>query len=226
VDQRDGPLPALFLALTVMVGTLDATTILVAHAFVSAMTGNLVFLGLAITGAKGFSVGTLGLTLGGFVVGVLIGRQACRLARSHRGLAFRNVMAVKIVLATSVNVVVIINRNHLTSGVIRFMVVFLACSMGAQLAVIRYLNVRDLPTIAFTLVFTGVMIDQWEGPYDPAAWRRVIAIVAFFLGVVAGGLLVHFVSVPAALAFGLAIIVAVAIASQIVCPGQSAWSSR
>jgi uncharacterized membrane protein YoaK (UPF0700 family) len=106
------------------------------------------------------------------------------------------------------------------------MVAFLACSMGAQLAAIRYLNVRDLPTIAFTLVLTGVMVDPWEGPNDPAALRRVMAILAFFLGVIAGGLLVLFVSVPAALGFGLAIIVGVAVASQIVCPGQSGWSSR
>jgi Protein of unknown function (DUF1275) len=79
VDQRDGPLPALLLALTVMVGALDATTIVVAQVFASAMTGNVVFLGLPIMGAREFCVTTICLPLGGFVLGVLVGRRACRL---------------------------------------------------------------------------------------------------------------------------------------------------
>lgn len=221
MDERDGPLPALLLALTVMVGALDATTILVAHVFVSAMTGNVVFLGLAITGARGFSVTTLCLAFSGFVVGSLIGRRAFRLARSDRGLAFRNVMVVKIVLATAVTVVVTMKGGHLGSGVIRFMVALLACSMGVQLAAIRHLNVRDLPTTVLTLVLTGVLIEHWEGLNDPAALRRLAAIVAFFVGVIAGGLLVLFVAVPAALGFGLAIIIAVGVAAQILFRGQS-----
>jgi uncharacterized membrane protein YoaK (UPF0700 family) len=225
VDERDGPLPVFLVALTVMVGSLDATTILVAHVFVSAMTGNVVFLGLALTGAHGFSVLTLCLALGGFLVGSLIGRRACRLAPSHRGQALRNVMAVKLVLATSVTVVVTINRHHLGTGVIRFMVAALACSMGAQLVAIRYLNVRDVPTIVVTMVLTGLLFERWDGLTDPAALRRVIALLAFFAGVLVGGLLVHFVAVPAALGFGLAILIAVSVAAHIETRDQSPWAN-
>ena len=35
VDERDGPLPALLLTLTVLVGIVDATSILLAHVFVA-----------------------------------------------------------------------------------------------------------------------------------------------------------------------------------------------
>src|SRR5881227_2481884 len=96
IDERHGPLPALLLALTVLAGGLDAISILrLGGVFVATMTGNLVFLGLAAAGAKGFAVGTSALALGGFVLGALIGGRACRAARSHRAMALRNVLVVK-----------------------------------------------------------------------------------------------------------------------------------
>ena len=64
LDERHGPLPALLLALTMLAGVLDATTILrLGHVFVATMTGNLVFMGLAAAGAQGFSVGVSALAL-------------------------------------------------------------------------------------------------------------------------------------------------------------------
>lgn len=48
IDEHDGPLPALLLALTMLAGVVDATSILrLGHVFVATMTGNLVFIGLA-----------------------------------------------------------------------------------------------------------------------------------------------------------------------------------
>jgi uncharacterized membrane protein YoaK (UPF0700 family) len=100
LDERDGPLPAFLLALTVLAGVVDATTILrLGHVFVATITGNLVFLGLAAAGAGGFDVGTPALAVGGFIVGAAIGGQACRAAQAHRGLALRNVLVVKLSLA-------------------------------------------------------------------------------------------------------------------------------
>jgi uncharacterized membrane protein YoaK (UPF0700 family) len=90
-------LPSLLLALTVLAGVLDATSILrLRHVFVATMTGNLLFIGLAAAGAKGFAVVTCALALAGFAIGALIGAQACQAARSHRGLALRNVLGVKL----------------------------------------------------------------------------------------------------------------------------------
>jgi hypothetical protein len=98
-DEPHGPLPAMLLALTVLAGVVDATSILrLGHVFVATATGNLVFLALGAAGAKGFSVGAAALALGGFVIGVLIGGRACEAASSHRGRAFRNALRVKLVL--------------------------------------------------------------------------------------------------------------------------------
>jgi Protein of unknown function (DUF1275) len=145
VDEQNGPLPALLLALTVLAGVVDATSILrLGHVFVATMTGNLVFIGLAAAGAKGFAVSTSALALGGFVVGVLIGGRVCRAARSHRGLALRNVLVVKLWLASAITLVAVLTGPRFPIGVRDTMLVLLAISMGAQLAAIRYLKVPDL----------------------------------------------------------------------------------
>jgi uncharacterized membrane protein YoaK (UPF0700 family) len=133
-------LPALLLALTVLAGVVDATSILrLGHVFVATMTGNLVFLGLAAAGAKGFAVATSALALGGFVIGVLIGGRACQLARSHRGVALRNVLSVKLSLAGAVTVIAVLTGPSFAVVARDTMVALLAMSMGAQLAPIRYL---------------------------------------------------------------------------------------
>ena len=72
VDSRDGPLPPLLLALTIVTGLVDATSYLeFGHVFVANMTGNVVFLGFAIAGANGLSIWTSLVALGAFLVGGL-----------------------------------------------------------------------------------------------------------------------------------------------------------
>jgi uncharacterized membrane protein YoaK (UPF0700 family) len=84
--------------------------------FVATMTGNLVFLGLAAAGAKGFAVATSALALDGFVIGALIGGKVCEGAQSHRGLALRNVLAVKLWLAGAVTAIGIATGPHFRSA--------------------------------------------------------------------------------------------------------------
>ena len=227
IDDRDGPLPAMMLALTVLVGVVDATSILLAHVFVATMTGNVVFLGLAIAGAPGFSAGRSALPIVAFAFGALLGSRAFRAAGIHRGRAFRNVLVVKTLLAAGVTVVAVTAHGHFDARTRDYVVILLALSMGSQLAAIRYLAVRDLPTVVLTLVITGVLVDRGRGWSDPAVLRRVLAIAAFLIGVTAGGLLVRHVSVVASLTLGLAIIVGVAITAHLVSrDGKAAWAVR
>jgi uncharacterized membrane protein YoaK (UPF0700 family) len=226
LNERDGPLPALLLALTVVAGILDAASILrLGGVFVATVTGNLVFLGLAAAGAKAFAASTPALALGGFVVGVPIGGWACRAARSHRGAALRNVLAVKIWLAGAVVVVAAITGPAFPTGARDAMVVLLAISMGAQLAVIRYLKVPDLMTVLMTMTITGALSERASGWSDPKLLRRGLALLAFALGAVSGGLLVLNVGVAAALGLGLGILFAVAIASHRVSRTSTSWSA-
>jgi uncharacterized membrane protein YoaK (UPF0700 family) len=225
-DERHGPLPALLLALTVLAGVVDAVSILrLGHVFVATVTGNLVFLGLAAAGAKGFAVGTSALAVGGFLIGALIGGRACEAASSHRGRALRNVMSVKLCLAGVVTLIAVLTGPRFSRGAQDAMVVLLAVSMGDQLAAIRFLKVPDLMTVVLTLAITGVITERKRGWRDPAMLRRGLALLAFALGALSGALLVLNVSVAAALGLGLAIIVATTIAADRLSRSSESWAA-
>ena len=71
---RHGPLPQFLVALTVVTGLVDAFSYLVlGHVFVANMTGNVVFLGFALAGAPGFSIGASAAALVSFWCGALLG---------------------------------------------------------------------------------------------------------------------------------------------------------
>ena len=225
-DERQGPLPALLLALTVLAGVVDAVSILsLGHVFVATMTGNLVFIGLALAGAQGFAVGTSALAIGGFVVGVLMGGRACRAAGAHRGRALRNVLGLKLWLAGIVTLIAVLSGPSLPVGARDAMVVLLAMSMGAQLAAIRYLKVPDLLTVVLTMTIIGALTESGGGLSDPGVLRRGLALLAFAAGALAGALLVLNVSTAAALSLGLAIILGATIAAHLVSRAPSGWSA-
>jgi hypothetical protein len=76
----DGPLPPLLLTLTVVTGLVDAFSYLVlGHVFVANMTGNVVFLGFALAGAKGFSISASLLALGAFGLGAVTAAASPRM---------------------------------------------------------------------------------------------------------------------------------------------------
>ena len=226
VDERDGPLPALLFALTVLAGSVDALSILrLGHVFVATMTGNLVFIGLALAGAKGFTVATSAIALGGFVIGVLIGARAVKASRSHRGKALRNVLGVKLWLAAAIFVVVILSTPGYPVGSRDAMVALLAMSMGAQLAVIRYLKVPDLLTVVLTMTITGALTEHGTGLRDPRVLRRGMTLISFAVGALTGALLILNVGLAAGLGFGLAIIIGVAIAAHLVSRTEAGWTA-
>jgi uncharacterized membrane protein YoaK (UPF0700 family) len=226
IDEKDGPLPALLLALTVLAGVVDATSILgLGNVFVATMTGNFVFLGLALAGAGVFAVGTSAIAIGGFAVGSMIGGRAFRAGGAHRGRGLRNVLAVKVTLAAAVTLTAILAGGRFTVGVRDLVVVLLAMSMGAQLAAIRSLKIADLPTVAVTMTINGVFSERGGGWHDPAVLRRGVAVLAFTIGAVAGGLLVRFVSVTAALGLGLVIILGVAATAHRVSQSEAGWAA-
>jgi uncharacterized membrane protein YoaK (UPF0700 family) len=225
-DEAHGPLPALLLSLTVLAGVVDAVSILrLGHVFVATMTGNLVFLGLAAAGAKGFDVAPPALALGGFVIGALIGGRVIEAAPSHRGLALRNVLALKLWLAAAVTVIAILTGPRFPTGARDAMIVLLAMSMGAQLATIRFLKVPDLLTVVLTMTITGVLTERKRGWHDPAMLRRGLSLIAFAVGALSAALLILYVGVAAALLLGLAILVAVTVAAHRASATSGSWSA-
>ena len=226
VDERDGPLPVMLMALTLLAGVVDATSILALdHVFVATITGNIVFLGLGLIGAVGFSVISSVVAVAGFVLGVFPGDRLCRLSTGHRGRAVRNVSAMKAVLAAPVTIIVLVAPEPLPTPARLVATALLAASFGGQLALIRYLKVPDLLTAVMTMTTIGVLTERSGSRRDPVLLRRLLAIASFLLGVVIGGTLVTYVAPAASLAFGLLIIAVVGVASHVVSRDEATWSS-
>ncbi len=74
LDGRDGPLPPMLVALTLVTGLVDAFSYLVlGHVFVANMTGNVVFIAFAIAGEPGFSITSSLIAVGFFIAGAFGG---------------------------------------------------------------------------------------------------------------------------------------------------------
>lgn len=216
----------MLVALTMLAGVVDAASFLrLGGVFVATVTGNLVFAGLALAGARGFAVLPCVLSIAGFVAGALVGGRVCRATRLHRGRALRDVVWVKLALAAVVTVFAVASDGQPAHGVSDVMIVLLAMSMGTQLAAIRYLKVPDLPTAALTLTLTGALSERGLGAFHPAVLRRIVAMLAFAAGAVSGAALVLYVALGAALGLGLAIIVGVAIAAQLASRSTGEWTA-
>ena len=68
--DRHGPLVPMMIALTFVTGVVDAASYLtLGHVFVANMTGNVVFLGFALAGARGLSSATSLMALASFLAG-------------------------------------------------------------------------------------------------------------------------------------------------------------
>src|SRR3954467_12690809 len=89
----DRRLPILLLALTVVTGLVDAVSYLgLGRVFVANMTGNVVFLGFASGGAKGFAIAASLIAIVAFMLGAAIaGRLWTR--GTSRGIRYVGVVA-------------------------------------------------------------------------------------------------------------------------------------
>jgi uncharacterized membrane protein YoaK (UPF0700 family) len=99
-----GPLPPLLVTLTVVTGLVDAVSyVALGHVFVANMTGNVVFLGFALAGAPGLSVGAALAAAVAFLGGALAGGRLGVRYGSHRGrmLRYATATSAPLVLAAA-----------------------------------------------------------------------------------------------------------------------------
>ena len=98
-DGKDGLLPPLLVALTVVTGLVDAFSYLeLGHVFVANQTGNVVFLAFALAGAGGFSVLASVAAIGSFAAGALAAGRLGRVLAGRRELLLGVTAAVQAVL--------------------------------------------------------------------------------------------------------------------------------
>lgn len=226
-EDREGPLPPLLLILTFVTGLVDAVSYLkLGHVFVANMTGNVVFLGFAVAGAPDFSIPASLAAIAGFLGGALAGGRLGSRTGQHRGRFLAIATLVKIVLVGTALVFATAVADADSQPARYALIVLLALAMGVQNATARRLAVSDLTTTVLTLTLTGLAADSTlAGGTNPRPGRRLAAVFTMLLGAAIGAFLVLHVSVVAALALTLVLLILNGVAAHRASSSTAAWTA-
>ncbi|WP_445681541.1 YoaK family protein [Radicibacter daui] len=217
-DPRQGPLPVLLLALTVVTGLVDAVSFLaLGRVFVANMTGNVVVLGFAVAGTAGFSILASVVAIFAFLGGAAGGGYLARRAGTSRIWLLSRAIWLEtalVILSLALSFAVAGNVEDALGHY--GLILLLGLAMGMQNAVARRLAVPDMTTTVLTLTLTGIAADGAAGGV-PGSWRasllrRLRAVLAMFIGAAVGAFLLGQAGVTAVLvvAAGLLVIASLA----------------
>ena len=209
VSQHEAPsrnLVATLASLTVVSGLLDGVTFLgLGHVFVANMTGNVVLIGFAAAGAKGFSVAASLTALVAFLAGAVVSGRVSVLVTAVRRLLLV-AMIVEGVL-TGVAAVVAAAVPAADTGWPRFTIIaVLAFSVGMRNAAVQRTGVPDMTTTVLTSTLTRLASESTlAGGSNPNVGPRTTSVACMFAGAIAGAVLVLHVDPawPLALSFAL-----------------------
>jgi uncharacterized membrane protein YoaK (UPF0700 family) len=202
----------LMLALTFSTGVVDAVGYLgLDRVFTGNMTGNVVLLGMALTGTTNLPILRPVLALLFFFAGATV---SGRVLRRHAGPWTPQVTGLLWVVAGVLAAVAILlavagQSPHGAIGTIATSA--LGLGMGMQAALARRLQVADVTTVVVTSTLTGLAADSWWAGGSSALWRRragAIALIMAGAGVGALALLIH-VSVGVGVSAAITAVVAV-----------------
>jgi uncharacterized membrane protein YoaK (UPF0700 family) len=189
---KQGPLPQLLLAMTLVTGLVDAVSYLVlGHVFVANMTGNVVLLGFALAGAPGFSIAASAVAIASFGAGALVGGRIASRLSHHRGRLLSTAAGTQTAFFAASVVLAALSGSPVTAAYRYPLIVLLALSMGIQNAAARKLAIPDLTTTVLTMTITGIAADSViAGGKGSRAARRLIAVAAMLVGALVGAALV------------------------------------
>jgi uncharacterized membrane protein YoaK (UPF0700 family) len=222
---RHGPLPPLLLGLTVVTGLVDAFSYLVlGHVFVANMTGNVVFLGFALIGAPGFSIGASAVALVSFWLGALAGGEVGTRMGQNRATHLATGVSGQAVLLAVCVLLAALSAQPVPGGFRYPLIIALSVAMGIQNATARKLAVPDLTTTVLTLTITGIAADSTiVGGKGSSAGRRFTSVVAMFTGALVGAVFVLHVAIVLPLVTALVVLVAIAVVAHELGRGDPAW---
>jgi uncharacterized membrane protein YoaK (UPF0700 family) len=225
-DGKDGPLPPLLIAMTLVTGLVDSFSYLVlGHVFVANQTGNVLFIAFALAGAQGFSVASSLTALGAFALGSLLGGLIGSRRSSDRGRLLWNAAGIQASFMGAAVVLSMFAGSPVPMGYGLPMIAALGVSMGLQNAAARKLAVHDLTTTVLTQTLTGLFADsRLVGGSGSNAGRRVLSVLAMFAGALVGVLTILHVSVVLPLLLAFVVIALVSIATRALLTKGSAWA--
>jgi len=192
----------LMLVLTFSTGVVDAVGYLgLDRVFTGNMTGNVVILGMALTGAENLPIVGPIVALVGFVLGAMAAGAALR--RSAKGWTARATTLLTVVglLVTASLIPVLASGSDAPDAALLVTTGILGGAMGMQAGVARHLGVADVTTVVVTSTLVGLAFDSWFGRRNGQKWvRRLLAVVLIALGALSGAALLQI-----GLAWGIAL---------------------
>jgi uncharacterized membrane protein YoaK (UPF0700 family) len=225
--SQAGLLVRALLLLTMVTGVVDSVSFLgLGRVFVANMTGNVLFLGFAVSGIRGLSILASSVALAAFLAGAVGGGRLALRFGEHRGRLLVAGCTATTLLAAGSLLVSLGSGRPPVGGARYALIVLLAVGMGVQNAVVRRLAVANVTTNVLTTTLTGLAAESTlAGGQNPQPWRRITSVSAMFGGALVGALLVRVLDVRAALALAvLLLLVAVAItAKRVRRTAAAAW---
>ena len=201
------------LILTAVTGLIDAVSYLrMGHVFVANMTGNVVFLGLALEPGSGLSLPASAVAIGGFLAGAVVGgRLAVHLADRPRTWLRTTFTAQAAILAV-VTLLAGLGVLTYTGGLALLTTAALAAGFGLQNATVRRIAAADLTTTVLTLTLTGLAADSVlaRGP-GARPHRRLGSILAMLAGAAAGTILLQITAPTTVIALATVLVIAAAL---------------
>ena len=189
LDAADPRLILSLMLLTFVTGLIDAASVLgLGRVFTANMTGNVVFLGFALGGARDVSIAGSLVAIAAFLLGAAGGG---RLLRHDVRRALRWALAIEVALLLAAAVIAALADEHRTTphGAL---LALLAMPMGLRNAAIRRLAVPDMTTTVLTLTLTGIAADSpLAGGKNPRLARRASAVAVMLVGALVGAALVQ-----------------------------------
>jgi uncharacterized membrane protein YoaK (UPF0700 family) len=211
-------LEAVLLCLTATTGVIDAVCYLgMGHVLVANMTGNIVFLGLALAGAKGFTISSFLIAIASFLVGAAVGGRLGKVLEQHRRRWLATASTIQAVLAVVAALAVAAGVLGPTGTARLWVIALLGAGTGVQNATIRRLAIPDLTTSVLTMTITGLAADSaLAGGNHPRRNRRLESVAAMLIGALVGGALMVHVGFSPTLGFLAGILVLVAVGFAVV----------
>ena len=122
-------------------------------------------------------------------------------------------------------IAVAVAHGEVTSPVRYTLIVLLGIAMGMQNAVARRLGVPDLTTTVLTLTLTGLAADSSPaGGATPRPGRRILSVLAMFLGALVGALLLRHAELLFILGLALLLLVVTSVAAHRLSASDPAWT--
>lgn len=211
-SRTDAATLGLMLALTFSTGIVDAIGYLgLDRVFAGNMTGNVVILGMALSGVANLPVVGPAIALGAFMLGAVVGGRVLRpVAKGWTTRTTSLLTAVGLLLGVLALVLGLAPEHPewlalTVTGV-------LGGTMGLQAATARHLGVKDVTTVVVTSTITGLAADSRLAGGSGQPWfRRAAAIVLIAAGAGVGAL-----ALLVGLWLGLAIAAAITLIATLI----------